>query len=86
MPIEEASAKLRVGPPLDDEEDYQLSVWAGVVPLKLKAEAPVPDPRLSPGIQGARICDCLPRAALRRFRADIGPLLDFAQCLGHPAV
>jgi uncharacterized protein len=50
IPIEEASAKIRVGPPLDDDEDYELSVWAGVVPLKLAADAPVPDPRLSPGI------------------------------------
>jgi nitroimidazol reductase NimA-like FMN-containing flavoprotein (pyridoxamine 5'-phosphate oxidase superfamily) len=50
IPIDEASAKIRVGPPLDDEEDYQLNMWAGVVPLKLVAEDPVPDPRLSPGI------------------------------------
>jgi nitroimidazol reductase NimA-like FMN-containing flavoprotein (pyridoxamine 5'-phosphate oxidase superfamily) len=46
IPIEEASAKLRVGPPLDDEEDYQLEVWAGVVPLTLSAGVPIPDPRL----------------------------------------
>lgn len=44
MPIEEASAKVRVGPPLDDEEDYALPVWAGVLPLKLTSGAPVPDP------------------------------------------
>jgi nitroimidazol reductase NimA-like FMN-containing flavoprotein (pyridoxamine 5'-phosphate oxidase superfamily) len=50
IPIEEASAKVRVGPPLDDEEDYHLVVWAGVVPLRMAAAAPVPDPRLSPGI------------------------------------
>ena len=49
IPIDEASAKIRVGPPLDDEEDYQLDVWAGVVPLSLTASIPVPDPRLSPG-------------------------------------
>jgi nitroimidazol reductase NimA-like FMN-containing flavoprotein (pyridoxamine 5'-phosphate oxidase superfamily) len=50
IPIEEASAKIRVGPPLDDEEDYGLDAWAGVVPLRMAAGAPVPDPRLSPGI------------------------------------
>ena len=46
LPIEEASAKVRVGPPLDDEEDYALPVWAGVVPLQLVAGEPVADPRL----------------------------------------
>jgi hypothetical protein len=42
----EASAKVRTGPPLDDEEDYNLPVWAGVIPLRMVAEAPVDDPRL----------------------------------------
>jgi nitroimidazol reductase NimA-like FMN-containing flavoprotein (pyridoxamine 5'-phosphate oxidase superfamily) len=46
LPIEEASAKIRTGPPLDDEEDYALPIWAGVVPLKLVAGDPVKDPRL----------------------------------------
>lgn len=50
VPIEEASAKVRVGPPLDDEPDYDLSVWAGVLPLKLTAGAPLADPRLADGI------------------------------------
>lgn len=45
--IEEASAKVRTGPPLDDEEDYPLPVWAGVVPVKLTVGAPVPDERLA---------------------------------------
>jgi nitroimidazol reductase NimA-like FMN-containing flavoprotein (pyridoxamine 5'-phosphate oxidase superfamily) len=44
--IEEASAKVRTGPPLDDEEDYSLPVWAGVLPLKLEARTLEPDPRL----------------------------------------
>jgi nitroimidazol reductase NimA-like FMN-containing flavoprotein (pyridoxamine 5'-phosphate oxidase superfamily) len=48
--IDEASAKIRVGPPIDEEEDYELDVWAGVVPLKLTASAPVPDAKLAPGI------------------------------------
>lgn len=50
VPIEEASAKVRVGPPLDDEPDYGLPVWAGVLPFKLTASEPVADPRLAAGI------------------------------------
>ena len=45
--IEEASAKIRTGPPADDEEDYALSMWAGVLPLNLVAESPIPDSRLT---------------------------------------
>ena len=48
--IDEASAKVRTGPPLDDEEDYAISVWAGVLPLRLTAAAPIADPRLAAGI------------------------------------
>jgi uncharacterized protein len=47
LPLAEASAKIRTGPPLDDEEDYALPIWAGVVPLRLEAGEPIPDPRLS---------------------------------------
>lgn len=50
LPLDEASAKVRTGPPLDDEEDYALDVWAGVVPLQTKAGVPLPDPRLDPAI------------------------------------
>jgi len=50
IPIREASAKIRTGPPKDDEEDYSLPIWAGVLPLRLTATVPVPDPRLQPGI------------------------------------
>jgi nitroimidazol reductase NimA-like FMN-containing flavoprotein (pyridoxamine 5'-phosphate oxidase superfamily) len=46
LPLAEVSAKVRTGPPLDDEEDYALPVWAGVIPLRLIAETPIPDPRL----------------------------------------
>ena len=48
IPLSEASAKIRKGPPVDDEEDYDLPVWAGVVPLELTSAAPVPDARLHP--------------------------------------
>ena len=50
MPIEEASAKVRSGPPLDDEADYSLACWAGVIPLGIGCGAPVADPRLGAGI------------------------------------
>lgn len=51
LSLEEASAKVRTGPPLDDEEDYQLPVWAGVLPLKIVAGELVPDPRLQDEIE-----------------------------------
>jgi uncharacterized protein len=51
LPIDEASAKVRTGPPIDDEEDYAVPAWAGVVPLSLRAGEPVPCPRLDPGIE-----------------------------------
>jgi nitroimidazol reductase NimA-like FMN-containing flavoprotein (pyridoxamine 5'-phosphate oxidase superfamily) len=51
LPIDEASAKIRTGPPLDDEEDYELDVWAGVLPLKMIPGDPVPDARLPGGIE-----------------------------------
>lgn len=47
--IEEASAKIRTGPPLDDEEDYHLPVWAGILPLRIQPAEPLPDPRLRDG-------------------------------------
>jgi nitroimidazol reductase NimA-like FMN-containing flavoprotein (pyridoxamine 5'-phosphate oxidase superfamily) len=49
LPIEEASAKVRTGPPHDDEEDYALECWAGVLPLRLTPGAPQPDPRMPAG-------------------------------------
>jgi nitroimidazol reductase NimA-like FMN-containing flavoprotein (pyridoxamine 5'-phosphate oxidase superfamily) len=45
MPITEASAKARKGPPIDDEEDYALLIWAGVIPVELRVLEPVNDPR-----------------------------------------
>ena len=46
VPLEEASAKIRSGDPVDDAEDYDLPVWAGVLPFALVPGAPVPDPRM----------------------------------------
>ncbi len=49
VPIEEFSAKVRTGPPIDDEEDYSFPTWAGVVPLETVAADPIDDARLLPG-------------------------------------
>ena len=49
LPIEEFSAKVRTGPPIDDEPDYSFPTWAGVVPLEIKAGPPIDDSRLTPG-------------------------------------
>jgi nitroimidazol reductase NimA-like FMN-containing flavoprotein (pyridoxamine 5'-phosphate oxidase superfamily) len=46
LAIDECSAKLRSGPPQDDEADYALAIWAGVIPLSSRPGAPLPDPRL----------------------------------------
>jgi hypothetical protein len=51
IPINEASAKIRKGPPIDDEADYELPVWAGVVPLSLVAGTPIGDARLRPDVK-----------------------------------
>jgi len=51
LPLVEVSAKVRTGPPIDDEEDYALNVWAGVLPLRIAAGAPISDPRLPETIQ-----------------------------------
>jgi hypothetical protein len=46
LPLQEVSAKVRTGPPLDEEDDYALPIWAGVVPLRLRSAQPVPDERM----------------------------------------
>jgi uncharacterized protein len=48
IPLDEVSAKVRTGPPMDDAEDYALDVWAGIVPLCTERLEPVPDERLDP--------------------------------------
>ena len=66
LPLDEVSAKVRTGPPLDEEEDYELPVWAGLIPLRLTAGAPIADPRMKRGVE-------LPRYATdysRRSRTD----------------
>ena len=49
LPISEVSAKVRTGPPVDDEPDYALPHWAGVVPLRVERGVPVADPRVAEG-------------------------------------
>jgi nitroimidazol reductase NimA-like FMN-containing flavoprotein (pyridoxamine 5'-phosphate oxidase superfamily) len=50
LPLEEVSAKIRTGGPIDDDEDYALPIWAGEIPLDLTPGVPIADSRLSPGI------------------------------------
>ena len=51
IPIEEASAKIRTGPPKDDAEDMDLPVWAGVLPIRTVPGEPDPDPELRDGVE-----------------------------------
>lgn len=50
MDICEVSAKIRNAPPKDDAEDYELDIWAGVLPVRMTVELPVDDPHLKPGV------------------------------------
>jgi len=54
LSLNEASAKVRTGSPLDDEEDYELPIWAGVIPLRMVADAPIGDVRLPTNIDPPR--------------------------------
>jgi uncharacterized protein len=65
LPLEEVAAKVRVGPPIDDEEDYSLPIWAGVVPLHTRLGEPVSDGRVLPDVAGVE----LSRFALRTDKA-----------------
>lgn len=51
MPIDEGSAKIRTGPPVDDEEDYTLPIWSGILPVHTALRAPEPDPRNLAGVE-----------------------------------
>lgn len=51
LPLDEASAKIRSGGPVDDPEDMELDIWAGVIPLALTAGDPIDDPLMRPGIE-----------------------------------
>jgi nitroimidazol reductase NimA-like FMN-containing flavoprotein (pyridoxamine 5'-phosphate oxidase superfamily) len=60
--MEEASSKVRSGPPLDDENDYGLAVWAGVLPLEIRSRPPIPDDKL---IENVAIPDYVRRYGTR---------------------
>jgi nitroimidazol reductase NimA-like FMN-containing flavoprotein (pyridoxamine 5'-phosphate oxidase superfamily) len=66
MSLAEASAKVRTGDPVDDDDDYGLDVWAGTVPLTVEPGVPVPDARLRDGIA--------PSAAVTGWTARAGRL------------
>ncbi len=68
IPLDEVSAKVRVGPPVDDEEDYGLPVWAGVVPIDTRLGQPIADSRVLPGVQPLQ----LSRFAAARGNSDRG--------------
>ena len=51
MPIDEGSAKIRSGPPVDDDEDYSLPIWAGVLPVSQILHDPVSDPKNLDGLE-----------------------------------
>jgi hypothetical protein len=63
LPLDEVSAKVRTGPPKDDDPDYDLPIWAGVLPLALTPGAPVPDPVLDPSIPAPGHVACWARPA-----------------------
>jgi uncharacterized protein len=66
IPLEEASAKIRSGPPVDDEADYALPLWAGVVSVHLLAGELEPDERLAPGIEAPHYLNSLLRSVQPR--------------------
>ena len=74
LPIGEASAKVRTGGPKDDEEDMDMPIWAGVIPMRTSVEAPVADVGLPDGVN-SRVRRALCKA--RRQDCLIAPL-DFA--------
>ena len=51
MPIDEGSAKVRTGPPVDDDDDYSLPIWAGLLPVSQVLHDPVPDPKNLEGLE-----------------------------------
>jgi nitroimidazol reductase NimA-like FMN-containing flavoprotein (pyridoxamine 5'-phosphate oxidase superfamily) len=64
LPLQEVSAKVRKGPVEDDAEDYALPVWAGVIPMRLVADAPVRDARCDPALPEPAYASRYARASL----------------------
>ncbi|MBM3263764.1 MAG: pyridoxamine 5'-phosphate oxidase family protein [candidate division Zixibacteria bacterium] len=65
MQLSEVSAKIRTSPPIDDEADYALPVWAGVLPLSFQPGLPMTDPRLSPDVPVPSYVDHYDRSTLQ---------------------
>lgn len=63
IPVDEASAKVRTGPPVDEEEDYALDVWAGVIPMETAFGRPIDDPQLRDGIAAPTYAEAYERPA-----------------------
>ena len=71
LPIDEASAKLRTGPPAEEEDDYAIPCWAGVLPLGTVAGAPVDDGRLVAGVEvPGYVSGLAPSPSLSRGKRD----------------
>jgi hypothetical protein len=68
IPIELAAAKIRTGPPLDDDEDYALPIWAGVLPLAIRPGTAIPDPKLDSGVETPAMSNRQERVVTRESR------------------
>ena len=66
LPLDEASAKIRTGPPIDDKPDYDLDVWAGEIPLMQVVGAPIADPKLQAGVSAPSYVSNYSREAAHR--------------------
>jgi uncharacterized protein len=72
MTLDESSAKVRTGPPVDDDEDYELPVWAGVIPMETVAGPPIPDPLAPDGVAPSRAVTTWTPQRRRPMPADRG--------------
>jgi uncharacterized protein len=72
IPLQEVSAKIRTGPPLDDESDYGWPCWAGEIPLRLMSFAPVSDPRLDSSVEAPGWAKKYQRAAAMVTQRPLG--------------
>ena len=68
--LDQVSAKVRTGPPIDDAEDYSLPVWAGVLPMEAKFGEPQPDPKLTPNIRVPDYLKGVSRKSSRSAKTD----------------
>ena len=69
LPLQEVSAKIRSGPPVDDEEDYALPIWAGVLPIEARLRKAIADDRVLPDAR---------RPSLARIKRFTSPKKRFA--------